>query len=140
MFSAAALPADGQADHRPARSDLPRPAGSDLAGLSGLSSLTAGDRDIIAAMFGPLALTGSDSDGVSGEATGFVAILVADRTTGRLPAGVEVTSSYLQGVWDAFPNYAGPGSLARPLTKKNLADGLYFLGRRSHGAMVDVRA
>jgi hypothetical protein len=111
---------------------------------SALSYLTAGDRDLISAMFGPQVLLGA---GPAGRGRGglvgvpeFVVILIEDRQSGRLPVGIEVTSRYLQGVWDQYPSFAGRGTISTPLTKKNLADGLYFLGRRSRGGAVDVRA
>jgi hypothetical protein len=105
---------------------------------SPLSYLTSGDRDLISAMFGPDALNnGSDGSGKPVAIPAFVVILIVDRRSGLLPAGVEVTRTYLRSMWDHFAN--STGSVGNPLTRKNLTDGLEFLGRRSHGSLVDLR-
>lgn len=102
------------------------------------SYLTSGDRDLIAAMFGPDALNnGYDGSGKPVAIPAFVVILIVDRRSGLLPMGVEVTSTYLRGLWDHFANSTGP--VGNPLTRKNLTDGLEFLSRRSQGGLVDLR-
>jgi len=60
--------------------------------------------------------------------------VVEDRRTGRLPAGSEITSSYLHAVRAGYPVEANP------LTEQTLAAALAFLARRGQGATVDIRA
>jgi len=129
-YSSTPLPIDANIDRRAA-----------VADPSAVSYLTAGDRDLISAMFGPdVTVTGFDAHGKPVQPPKFVALLIADRKTGRLPAGVEVTSPYLQGIWDQHTNSSLFGGVSGPLTEKNLADGLAFLSQRSQGATVDIRA
>jgi hypothetical protein len=97
---------------------------------SGLSRLTWEDRELVGAMFGPDRLaTGRDDD-----LPAFVWLVVEDRRTGRLPAGSEITSSYLHAVRAGYPVEANP------LTEQTLAAALAFLARRGQGATVDIRA
>jgi hypothetical protein len=127
-YSSTPLPIDAQPERRAGSPDP-----------SVMSYLTAGDRELISVMFGPSALaTGFDPHGQPVKVPDFAAILIGDRKSGTLPIGVEVTSPYLQSIWDASP--AARGANSGPLTRKNLVDGLAFLGRRSQGATVDVRA
>jgi hypothetical protein len=105
------------------------------------SWLTAEDREVVAAMFGPdLLTTGRD---VNGEFVGvppFVHLLTQDRRTGRLPIGSEVTSSYLEAVLQRHVLDIGARIAPNPLPDRELAAALRFLQRRRQGATVDVRA
>jgi len=122
-------PGLGFAQPPPSGSGTRRPVTEDP---SVLSSLTWGDREIIAVMFGADILsTGRDADGTLVGVPPFVWLVAEDRRSGRLSVGSEITSSYLQAIWDMPVN---------PLTERSLAAALVFLGRRPQGATVDVRA
>jgi hypothetical protein len=126
-------PSLGFAQPPPGGSGARRPVTEDP---SVLSSLTWGDREIIAVMFGADILsTGRDADGTLVGVPPFVWLVAEDRRSGRLSVGSEITSSYLQAIWDAPVN-----PLTQPLTERSLAAALVFLGQRSQGATVDVRA
>ena len=122
-------PGLGFAPPRPGGSSTRRPATEDPIGLA---TLTWGDREIIGAMFGPDILsTGRDESGDPVGVPAFAWLVIEDRRTGRLAAGSEITTGYLDAV------RATPGN---PLTEENLAAGLAFIGQRQAGATVDIRA
>jgi hypothetical protein len=103
--------------------------------------LTAEDREVVAAMFGPdLLATGRDRDGTLVGVPPFVRLLTQDRRTGRLPVGSEITSTYLEAVLRRHPFVAGTRTAPNPLPDRELAAALAFLSRRRQGATVDVRA
>jgi hypothetical protein len=108
---------------------------------SAWSYLTANDRELITAIFGPEALaSGYDDQGKPVEIPKFAVVLIDHRKSGQLTSGVEVTSTYLQGMWDRYESQPAGSPDANPLSAQNLADGLDFLGRRSQGGAVDLRA
>jgi hypothetical protein len=115
----------------PPRSGGPAPRRPMSEDSSVLSALTWGDREIIGAMFGPEALTRRDELGEPHGLPPFVWLVTEDRRTGRLPAGSEITTSYLNAVWSMS---------STPLTEQTLAAGLAFIGQRQAGATVDIRA
>jgi hypothetical protein len=131
-----------------AYSSTPRPIdtpidrrSSSTAELSAWSYLTSGDRDLITAIYGSDALAqGFDQRGKPVELPKFAAVLIDDRKSGRLAAGVEVSSTYLQSIWDRYENPAGAALGDNPLTAQNLTDGLDFLSRQTQGGAVDLRA
>lgn len=127
-------PGLGFAPPRPGGAGVRRPVTEDP---SVLSSLTWGDREIIGAMYGPdILTTGRDRDGEPVGIPAFVWLVIEDRRSGRLAAGSEITTGYLQAIWTSTANN---GSV-NPLTEPTLAAGLAFIGRRQAGATVDIRA
>lgn len=104
---------------------------------SALSYLTAGDREVIAAMFGPdLLSTGRDAGGAYVGVPALVWLVSEDRRTGRLPVGSEICGSYLRAIRDGHSPDEGPAVL----TEHALTAALAFLARRPQGATIDVRA
>lgn len=106
--------------------------------------LTGGDLDVIRSMFGPE--LAHNAARIAAGATGlpsnhFITILIANRASGLLPAGVQISAAYLQAMYDKYANYSGPGEISNPLTEQNLADALEFLRqRRSEGGQIDIPA
>jgi hypothetical protein len=131
-------PGLGYARPYPGGSGARRPVHQDP---SVLSALSWGDREIIAAMFGAdILTTGHDRDGVQVGVPAFVWLVADDRHNGRLPAGSEITSSYLQAIWDRHTIDVDRHSAPNPLTESTFAAARGHLAGRPQGATVDVRA
>ena len=131
-------PGLGYGQPQPGGPGVRRPATADP---SGLSRLTWEDRELIGAMFGPdLLISGRDDDGEPVGVPAFVVLVIEDRRSGRLPVGSEITSSYLQAIWDRHTLSAGPWTPKNPLTEATLEAALAFLQHRGQGATVDIRA
>lgn len=102
-----------------------------------LSLLTAEDRDLAAAVFGRQILTeGVDGDGRTVGVPVFVWLVAEDRRDGRLPAGSEITRTYLREFDQRRRDDPGPPAL----TPEQTSAAATFLGRRWQGATVDIRA
>jgi hypothetical protein len=108
------------------------------------SILTSGDLEVITVMFGPemahnaVKAASGDTNTHSNE---FVNILIANRQSGFLPTGTQISGAYLQAMYDEYANYSGPGQVTNPLTRRNLADALAFLKQHhAEGSLIDTQA
>jgi len=99
-----------------------------------LASLTAADRDLLTALYGPGILTNPEAAGPPQ----FLLDVIADRKSGQLPLGTELTSTYVQARFNAQVDLNG--TVANPLTEKNLADAQEFFNDRVQGATIDLQA
>ena len=106
--------------------------------LPGLSSLTAGDREFLTALYGPQVLAIGNRAAERAAAPQLLLDLVTDRQDGRLPIGSEVTSTYVRARFDAHVDLNG--TVTNPLTEKNLADALTYFSDRVQGAAIDLQA
>jgi hypothetical protein len=101
---------------------------------TGIAALTAGDRDLLTALYGPEVLTPTSIL----ETPQFMVDVIADRMSGRLPEGTELTSTYVQARFDAYADLNG--TVRNPLTEQNLLDARIFFFDRVQGAAIDLKA
>lgn len=106
--------------------------------LRGISYLTAGDRDLLTALFGPGVLLLANTLIERYGTPQFMLDVIADRKDGQLPVGTELTSTYVQARFDAHANL--DGSLAHPLTERNLVDARAYFDNRLQGSAIDLQA
>lgn len=105
----------------------------------GAASLTAGDRDFLGFLYGPDVLNTLGINGQSGSETPqFLLDVLNDRQTGVLPAGTEITSSYIEARYDAYLSATGAYAVSNPLTATDLEIAQDYFDRRSAGAAVDL--
>lgn len=105
---------------------------------SDLQYLTAGDWDLLTALYGPDILTVA---GTAAEGPGtpqFLLDVIADRKDGLLPIGTELTSTYVQAKFDSHVDLNG--TVTNPLTEQNLADANAYFHDRVQGAAIDLQA
>lgn len=113
--------------------------------------LTVADREFLGAVFGPKIITIQDLSQAQGlakaddraqveriHANQFVADLIADRQNGHLPAGTELTSTYVQAKFDAHVDLNG--TVTNPLTEQNMIDARNYFQDRVQGAAIDLQA
>jgi hypothetical protein len=113
--------------------------------------LTAGDREFLSAVFGPKIVTIEDLAQAQGlaeaddraqveriQANQFIADLIADRQSGALPIGTELTSTYVQAKFDEYVDLNG--TVTNPLTEQNLIDARSYFNDRVQGAAIDLKA
>ncbi len=108
------------------------------AEVSGLTYLTAADREFLTAIYGPAVLTIAATDTEQVRTPQFLLDVIEDRMAGRLPIGTELTSTYVHARFDAHADLKG--MIAHPLTERNLLDAQTFFNRRVQGAAIDVQA
>lgn len=68
----------------------------------------------------------------------FINDLVNDRQNGQLPAGTEITASYVQARFDTYADLNG--TVDNPLTEQNLIDARAYFNDRVQGAAIDLQA
>jgi len=113
--------------------------------------LTAGDREFLSAVFGPRIVTIEDLAQAQGlaeaddraqveriQANQFIADLIADRQSGALPIGTELTSTYVQLKFEEYVDLNG--TVTNPLTEQNLIDARAYFNDRVQGAAIDLQA
>jgi hypothetical protein len=108
------------------------------AEVSGLTYLTAADREFLTAIYGPAVLTIAATDAEQVRTPQFLLDVIEDRMGGHLPIGTELTSTYVHTRFDAHADRKG--MIAHPLTERNLLDAQAFFDRRVQGAAIDVQA
>jgi hypothetical protein len=117
---------------------VPSPYSVAGADPQGYARLTPSDLALFASMYGPDALrTGFDKNGNEIGVPAFVADTMADRQSGHLAPGQEITAGFVQGVWDMYAAHSNPGDRT-PLSARELADALDFFKRKD--SKVDLRA
>ena len=123
-----------------------------------LSRLTPGDQDFLSAVFGPRVITIEDlaqarevsqdraeavleavalSDAREAarlQANQFVSDLLQDRQNGVLPAGTEITASYVEARFDQY------AEVNESVTAQNRAAAQEYFSDRVQGAQVDLLA
>jgi len=102
------------------------------------SYLTAGDREFLTTVYGPRVLALGDSGAKRFGTPQFLLDVVADRKSGRLPIGTELTATYVQARFDAHVDLNE--TVSNPLTEQNLRDAWAFFHERTQGGAIDVQA
>jgi hypothetical protein len=105
--------------------------------VSDLQYLSAGDREFLAALYGP-GILATDPAAGRFETPQFLLDVIADRKDGLLPLGTELTSTYVQAKFDRHVDLNG--TVTNPLTEQNLLDAQAYFNDRVQGAAIDLKA
>ena len=123
---------------RTARAELA--AASAAQDLSGISYLTAADREFLTYLYGPELLTDPALSVSARVGTPqFMLDLIDDRRTGALPVGTEITQQYVEGRYDTYVATTGLTPVSNPLTTRDLQAAQDYFDTRVTGAALDVQ-